>query len=55
MDILEYASDAYVHIVADLRDEDDSGIMQIETFGVRIQADGMVTSGLELYDAGGSK
>ena len=55
LDILEYASDAYVHIVADLRDEDDSGIMQIETFGVRIQADGMVTSGLELYDAGGSQ
>jgi hypothetical protein len=39
--------------VAELNDEDDSGIAQIETFGLRIQSDGMVTSGLELYDAGG--
>lgn len=53
IDILEYAADQYVHIVAELRDEDDSGIAQIETFGLRIQSDGMVTSGLELYDAGG--
>jgi hypothetical protein len=53
IDILEYASDNFVHIVAELRDEDDSGIAQIETFGLRIQCDGVVTSGLELYDAGG--
>jgi hypothetical protein len=53
IDILEYSSDQFVHIVAELTDQDDSGIAQIETFGLRIQADGMVTSGLELYDAGG--
>lgn len=53
IDILEYCSDQFVHIVAELRDQDDSGIAQIETFGLRIQSDGMVTSGLELYDAGG--
>jgi hypothetical protein len=53
LDILEYVSDQHVHIVAELKDEDDSGIAQIETFGLRIQSDGIVTSGLELYDAGG--